>query len=270
MVKLEVISRLPEGREQGRPLLFVHGAWHGAWCWDQGFLSTIARQGHAAYALSLRGHGRSENPGALCFTRIRDYVADVRQAVQSLPSAPVLVGHSMGGFVVQKYLALYPAPGAVLLASVPPSGVWRTTLSIHLRHLLRALRMHATLSLLPLVDSPAMVRELFFSPALPQTELERYAALVQDESYLAFLDMLVLDLPRPKRVNTPVRVLGGELDAIFSPAEVRATARAYRTGATMFPGMAHDMMLEPGWEAVARSVLEFVAGLPDATGESPQ
>jgi len=32
---------------------------------------------------------------------------------------------------------------------------------------------------------------------------------------------------------------------------VRATARAYHTQAEIFPNLGHDMMLEPGWVAVA-------------------
>jgi hypothetical protein len=37
-------------------------------------------------------------------------------------------------------------------------------------------------------------------------------------------------------------------------AEVRATARAYRTEAEFFTGMGHNMMLEPGWAGVAERI----------------
>jgi alpha-beta hydrolase superfamily lysophospholipase len=37
-------------------------------------------------------------------------------------------------------------------------------------------------------------------------------------------------------------------------AEVRATARAYRTEAEFFPGMGHNMMLEPGRAPVAQRI----------------
>jgi len=52
-------------------------------------------------------------------------------------------------------------------------------------------------------------------------------------------------------------VLGGERDRIFSVPEIQRTARAYRTTAEIVPGMGHDMMIEPGWEAVADRVSEF-------------
>jgi alpha-beta hydrolase superfamily lysophospholipase len=62
---------------------------------------------------------------------------------------------------------------------------------------------------------------------------------------------LFLNLPKPERVSAPVLALGAECDASITHAEVRATAAAYRTTAEFLPGLGHNMMLEPGWEAVA-------------------
>ena len=56
-------------------------------------------------------------------------------------------------------------------------------------------------------------------------------------------------------------VLGAERDTFFTRREVRATARAYGATAVFFP-MAHDMMLEEGWPAVADHVLRWIATLP--------
>ena len=42
-------------------------------------------------------------------------------------------------------------------------------------------------------------------------------------------------------------VSGAQCDRSVTPGEARATARAYRTQAEIFPNMGHDMMLEPGW-----------------------
>lgn len=56
----------------------------------------------------------------------------------------------------------------------------------------------------------------------------------------------MLSLPRPERITTPLLILGGEADTIFHPAEIRRAAQAYHTDAHIFPGLAHDMMLEEG------------------------
>ncbi len=255
---LEVISRQPASSPRPTPLLFVHGAWHGAWCWAEHYLDHFAAQGYAAHALSLRGHGRSAGRNRLRWTRLSDYVADVARVASQLASPPVLIGHSMGGAIVQKYLETRPAPAAVLVASVPPAGVRAATLRIARRHPLQFAKANVLLSLYPLVGTPDLAREAFFSPSLPDEKLRGYFAQLQDESYRAFLDMLVFNLPKPERVTTPVLVIGAAKDTIFRPDEIEGTARAYRTRPVMFPDMAHDLMLETGWQAAADRILAWL------------
>ena len=119
---LEVIARECAGESDAPPLLFVHGAGHGAWCWAEHFLDFFAEHGFDSYALSLRGHGESGGRERLRWTSIADYVSDVEQVAAGLPREPVLVGHSLGGRVVQKYLEAHEAPAAVLLAPPPRAG----------------------------------------------------------------------------------------------------------------------------------------------------
>jgi len=248
---LEVISRPAARRRHAQPLLFVHGAWHGAWCWDEHVLGHLADLGWDSHALSLRGHGGSSGRDRLRWHRIKDYVADVGQVVADLGPGTVLVGHSMGGLVVQKYLELYPAPAAALLASVPPRGVLPLTLSVARQHPALFARANATMSLAPLVSTPALVREMFFSADLPDELVRDYHARLGDESYLGYLDMLGLALPRPSRVSTPLLVVGGEDDAMFTVAQVRATGAAYGARTVILPGVAHDVMLDTRWQTVA-------------------
>ncbi len=253
---LHVVRREPSGTAHPTPLLFVHGAWHGAWCWEEHFLDHFAEQGFRVSALDLRRHGSSPARGRFRTRRLRHYVADVAEVAATFDTPPIVIGHSMGGMVVQKYLEKHPAPAGVLVASGPPRGVIGITLKVLRRRPLTFLRMNATWSLYPLVADPGDARALFFSDRLDDVTVLGYTARLQDEAYLAFLDMLLLDLPRPKRVSAPVLVLGGELDAIFPPREVHATAAAYGTTAVMFDG-AHDLMLEPCWPEVAEAIEDW-------------
>lgn len=88
-MKLEIISRYPTASVRPTPLLFVHGAWHAAWCWDVHFLDYFAQQGYEVHALSLRGHGGSEGRENLRWTRIAEYIEDVARAVQQIGRAHV-------------------------------------------------------------------------------------------------------------------------------------------------------------------------------------
>ena len=68
----------------------------------ENFLGFFAEKGYRAVAVSLRGHGGSAAPKRFRFCTLTDYIDDVESVVARLPVPPVLVGHSMGGFIVQK------------------------------------------------------------------------------------------------------------------------------------------------------------------------
>jgi pimeloyl-ACP methyl ester carboxylesterase len=256
-MKLEVISKQPSGKTHRTPLLFVHGAWHGAWSWEN-FLPYFAEQGYEVHAVSLRGHGNSEGKEGIRWYSAHDYVSDLKQVANSLNTHPVLIGHSMGGYVVQKYLESHNAPAGVLLTSAPTMGI--------IGFLLRWLRRHPTSTLKALVllntwyfvSTPALAKDAFFSDDFPNEQFREYYAHIQNESFRMALEMAVLRLPRPGRVRTPLLVLGGGSDRIFTVSEHRKTAQAYKTEAIIYPNMAHDMMLERGWENAADQILSWL------------
>jgi alpha-beta hydrolase superfamily lysophospholipase len=67
-------------------------------------------------------------------------------------------------------------------------------------------------------------------------------------------------IAHPERVTTPVLVLGAQLDAVITLAEMTATAKAYGSDAEVFRDMGHNMMLEPGWAAVAERIHTWLSG----------
>jgi pimeloyl-ACP methyl ester carboxylesterase len=201
---LELIDNGRCGDNRCAPLVFVHGEVHAAWCWDEHFIDFFAGHGYRALALSLRGHGASPTAKRLKTCSIVDYVDDLRSVAAGLPVAPVVVGHSMGGFVVQKYLESSTAPAAVLMASLPPQGrVGFLTRQIR-RHPWVAMRALATGKLVRMFDTPERAREFFFSAHTPESDVQRCLARLQEESARVPIDMTLLSLPRPKRVSAPM------------------------------------------------------------------
>jgi len=251
---LEVIDKGSATEAHPVPLLFVHGAWHAAWCWDENFLGFFAEKGYRAVALSVRNHGNSDrnNPRR---SSVADLVSDISSVANGLPADPVVIGHSMGSFLVQKYLEKHSAPAGVLLASIPVSGATRPLLRIMGRHPWRAAGATLRGKSLRELNTPRAVRENFYSAAAPEADIARYAALL-DAEYLGrqSFDFTMLSLPKPQRVTAPLLVLGAEYDACCSQDEIQQTARAYGTEAEFFTGMGHNMMLEPKWRAVAERI----------------
>jgi pimeloyl-ACP methyl ester carboxylesterase len=253
--KLEVLSRAPTTSRNAPPLLFVNGAWHAAWCWDEHFLGYFSQRGFAALAVSLRGHGESEGKERLRSARLSDFVEDLKQTVDSLPARPILIGHSMGGFVVQKYLECNRVPLAILLASVPPSGAWRVALRRLRDQPLDVVKSNLTVSLWPLVSDPETARRSLFSPEMPLLESAKHHARLQDESVLAYLDCLLFNPISARQVSGPLVVMGAERDQMVGRAEVETTAKAYGVEPIIVPDCAHDMMLDLGWRGAANRIV---------------
>ena len=142
----------------------------------QHFLEFFADKGYRALAVSLRGHGRSPTSKPLRKCSVADYVDDVASVADTLDTRPVIIGHSMGGFVVQKYLESHAAPAGVLLAAFPPGGSAAASLRRMKRHPWLSIRAAITGKQLPGLNTPTLAREAFFCAHTPEPEVVRMAA----------------------------------------------------------------------------------------------
>lgn len=104
--------------------LLIHGASHGAWCWDK-LVPQLTARGHRATAIDLPGHGDDGTPRNN--VRMNDYVLRV---LDHLAPDTILVGHSFGGFPITLAAARAPEKLRALVyvcALIPRPGVAFTT-----------------------------------------------------------------------------------------------------------------------------------------------
>lgn len=256
----------PAAPVRGPALLLVHGMWHDAWCWEPHFVPFFAEAGYPVHALSLPGHGACPAPRPLWRVSIGDYVDAVVEAASQIEGPVVLVGHSMGAFVVQRALQAVQVAGAVLLAAVPHTGVLGTTLRYAAAHPWAFLQINLRQSMHAAVATPRLAHATLFSREMPDDQVEHYHSRLQEDSWWAYVQMLGLALPRPARAHPcPVLVLAAEEDRLVRPAWLERTARAYAATFDTVPGVAHDVMLDPGWRSVAERMMVWLDGaFPDA------
>jgi pimeloyl-ACP methyl ester carboxylesterase len=243
-----VLERRPAVDDGRPPLLFVHGLGHGAWCWEH-WLDAAADAGHSAYAVSLRGHGGS--PGRLRTARLGQYVDDVVATAESLDRPPVLIGHSMGGLVVQQVLARYAAPAAVLVAPVPATPAVPSLLAIARRHPTDALRI--------VVGGSLPLRPDYLFHELPAGEAERLSDRCHGESAVVQYQLLLHRPAGPPLGDPPVLVLATPDDRLVPIRGIRATAQRYGATLVEFPDMGHDLMLDARWREPSDALLSWVA-----------
>lgn len=254
---LEVLTSSPSGPAHETPLLFVHGAYTAAWCWEEHFLPYFAEAGYNCYALSLSGHGTSRGRPYLDSLSIDDFVTDVVTVAGKLPVAPVLIGHSMGGMVVQKYLERSEAAAAILMASVPPQGLGASALGLAFRKPSLMTDLNRLLG----GGQVALesVQEALFAEPMTADLLAKYFKRMQPESFRAIWDMTLFNLPKPQHMNRPpMLILGAEHDQLIGKSLVDMTGYTYGLKPEFFPDMGHGMMLEKQWRAVADRIRDWL------------
>lgn len=223
------------------PILFVHGAWHNWRTYDlwQHYFAAIGWQ---TYAMSLRNHpGSYAVDDRVYRTELTasDYAQDVERVGRWIARPIVLVGHSMGGCVVQKAAESLDIRALVLLASVKPAQLGR--------HRPQDLPTDT-----PFFPDAETMRPLLFSK-------------IDDARFEAFYETLVPESPSvlnstggartpvdPGKIGAPVLAIDGALDPFVRYAEALATY--YGGDALVMPDTGHNVMMEATWMKVAQAL----------------
>ena len=257
MSDLHTIERKGQARTGIPPLLFVHGACLGAWCWEDHFLGYFEQLGYHAVALDLRGHGASAGRESLQKATIADFVDDVSEVAARFASPPVVVGHSMGGLITQRFATTHPTSGVVLLAPSPICGMKRYGWAMVRANPLPFLKAFLARDMIKLYLDDRPVRHIMFSPRTPDNTVTRCRERLQSESWRACLEMNEPISP-PLEIACPMLVLGGEFDHTVPAEAVTETGQAYGATVQIFPGVGHNLMLEPSWREVADCIDRWI------------
>jgi pimeloyl-ACP methyl ester carboxylesterase len=121
---------------EGAPVILIHGLAASLHDWDD-LVPELARHGYAAYALDLLGHGESAKPDSRAYDM--DWVFDHLSAwIDSLglDQPPVLIGHSLGGYLALDYARRFSARtrGLVLVDPFYRLGQLPALLRLSYRH----------------------------------------------------------------------------------------------------------------------------------------
>lgn len=242
-------------------LLLVHGAWHAEWCWEGEFTAHLQQRGITVETMNLPGHGKA-GPQKLAWYSISDYVDAVEAKLAAIGRPTAVLGHSLGGYVVHKLMERQPThlAGVVLLAAATQRGVWGVVGHQLTSSPINFLIACVTADLYRLVNTPAKARQLFHLDKLPEETVRAHWERQSNESFRAFLDMLLLNPLKPKKAEPtlPKLIIGGEVDTIFPPDIVRRNAESLGEEAKIYNGMPHNLTQNAGWKAVADDLSAWI------------
>lgn len=256
-MKQEILQCLPKNERGRPPILFVHGAYSAAWIWAEHFLPVFADRGYPAFAVSLRGHGGSE--GDLSSASFNDYVDDVETAAKAISAAPVLIGHSMGGLIVQHYVARGgKAKAFVALASAPPSGLRSSALHMTMFAPDVLFQLALLQGLGPSMASPAVIGRALFSSKSTSELKAGLVAKLQRESPRASAELL--EPPPMKRLDPhdkpPILVLGGDADVFLPRSAMQETADFWDADLEVLKGAPHGLMIDTAWRDITAEKID--------------
>lgn len=217
------LSHLETGT--GQPLIFIHGIGLNAQSWHYQ-LAEFGQQ-YGAIAIDLPGHGDSD---PLPHTTIAGYAQALRDFIvesEGQGARPILVGHSLGGMIVQEYLAMWPgAVAAVVLYGTSPAfgpreGAWQQHF---VRSRLDPLDAGQTMRDL----APTLVHNMIGAAAQPAgVELAiRCMERVTDETFRAGV-LSLIDFDRRanlSRIDVPTLLLVGSEDPNAPPSMMEKMA----------------------------------------------
>lgn len=237
------------------PIIFVHGAWHGSWCWEK--WSTYFRQAGFEHVLPVEFRGHGYKTGEFHRARLDDYISDIQKFVSRMEQTPILIGHSLGCSIIQGMMTTTKFPAVVMLAPVPEPKLFR-------RVFMRQIMRHPTVALRSLIDRNmnAWVKsryssELFFSNHIPESEIAQYMSWMQDESFRLF--MLDLLWRSSKQLHqAPTLVVAAQDDSFFTVDMQRSTAQRLSADFIVSNTSGHDIMLDVSSQETANSVIHWL------------
>lgn len=239
------------------PLVFLHGIGGAARAW-RGQLAAFGDRYHAI-AWDMPGYGSSRPLDRASIVALAEALQDFLLEVGA--TRPIIVGHSIGGMIVQQWLVKYPrAARAVVLAQTSPAfgkadGDWQKSfIEARLGPLNRGETMRSL--------APMLVKELVGDDPDPDgLEIARECmASVREASYrAAILALLNFDQRNAlANIAVPTLVLSGSKDK-NAPATMMAKMATYIPSSTYveLEGAGHLVNLERP-EAFNRALDRFL------------
>jgi len=255
-------------------IVLVHGFWMTPRSWEdwkaryeaQGFrVLTPAYPGFEVEVEALNA-----DPSPVARVTAPQIVAHLESVVAGLDSPPIIIGHSAGGAFTQVLLDHGHGAAGVALNSAPTEGV-------------RTIPLSQVRSTFPVLRSPAnrhkavplsfdQFRYAFtnvgFTPEQARRVYERYA--IPAPGGILWSSVLANFQPGPQDIwvdyqnagRAPLLFLSGGEDHIMPPSVQSSNAAKYHGAGTVtehetYPGRAHLMTAQEGWEEVADRALEW-------------
>lgn len=215
-------------------ILFITGTFFGHNCWDEWQLY-FESKGYTTIAPAWPQKDltaeelRNKNPDAnIASTRLAELINFFAAIVAELPEQPILIGHSLGGLVVQLLLQRGLGAAGVAVHSFPPFGPSLFNLSL-LKKWWQPLGLFTSTRTSYLISFAVWSSQATNGLSCEQQKESYYAYVVPESKRLikdAFTSMTKIDFKSP---HAPLLLTSGTDDRLIPASCTYKTYKEYKT-----------------------------------------
>jgi pimeloyl-ACP methyl ester carboxylesterase len=247
-------------------VVLIHGMFVNCRSWE-GWQARLEASGIACAAPAWPYHEgdpaelRRSHPPRLGELSLQS-VTQALEIVVARYEQPILIGHSLGGLVVQRLIAQRRGSMGVMLCSVAPNAM----MALDWGFLRTAVEIANPLRGDDIFTLDVETFHERFANTMTRAEADAaYARYIMPESRNVLRDALAepgrVDVDRP---HPPLLFIAAAEDRAIPPELVRKNAAAYSDPGSIvacheFPGRSHVIQAERGWEEVADFVTGWIA-----------
>ena len=261
------------------PVVLVHGAWFHRSSWES-WTERFTAHGYAVHVPGWPGESASAAEGRRApdprrAVGLEALVGHYELLVRALDSPPVLIGHGLGGLIVQHLFSIGLGRAAVVLAPMPGDGIKLSPA----RAGFRSIAPTGSSDLQGFVPLPRSQFRHTFANTVGEDE----ATQLFERHVVPAPQRLLADLgfggnaghdesPAPVRVvvdtvtseRGPLLLISGQEDRVIPDAVTRTAYKAYGDSAAVtdlkqFADRGHSLVMDSGWREVADYVLVWLA-----------
>lgn len=256
------------------PVVFIHGLWLHASCWDA-WMHRFFAGGFAPVAPGWPGEPDTvvearRRAAAIDVVGLDDIVRHYADIVQSFDTAPVLIGHSLGGLIVQRLIGMNLGRSGVAIASAPIKGVELPSPYADFCSKFPALSHPENIARSPEL-TPEQFRYAFANAVSEEESASLFERYTMPSPGRALFEAAFANSSRNSRgsVDTgnsgrgPLLLISGQEDCLVPDAITRAVYKLYGdsravTGLKQFVDRGHSMIIDSGWRTIADYTLGWL------------
>lgn len=257
-------------------IVFIHGMFQNPKSWEK-WMAYFSERGYNCLAPAWPLHAgepaelRQNPPAGLGDLSLNDVVGSIEELILKLDEKPIVIGHSVGGLIVQLLINREMVKAGIAIDSVAPNGMLDFDWSFFKNS---AIITNPLKGDDPIYTDLETFHESFANTlSLEETKpyFEQYAThdsrnVLRD--CMGEAGQLDVDIP-----HVPLLLIAGEKDQIIPAALSEKNAKAYTdkdsvTDFKEFSNRGHFICGQPGWEEVAQYSYDWLQRQPLAVTET--